>query len=134
MAEPQASAPESDPLDTGLTEEGIVEPGEEPGSSEQPDVELSDPFDLQVVVQDEESWLEVTIDGAQQVQDLAAPGATYTYESASTAVVQAGNAAQVQVVLDGVGQGVLGDEREVVELRCEVGAGCERELLIAAEG
>ena len=141
--EPQAETPEATAtdLDEPLGDAGVVE-DPSPDESDSPSVadegldaeSLEEPFDIAIAVQDADSWLEVTVDSVQQVQDLVQPGGAFSFDDAETAVVQAGDAAQVTVSVDGVDLGALGGDNDVVELRCEVGAGCERETLIAAEG
>lgn len=70
------------------------------------------------------SWMRVTIDGQVQLEGERPEGFQASYSAEQTVLLRIGDASRVRVAINGEDQGTLGDEEQVINLECEVGADC----------
>jgi cytoskeleton protein RodZ len=116
--QPAAETPAPDP-----------DPGP-PVTEDEPDTELPalEGVEVELTVTGSLSWVRVVVDGDVVLEGERANGFVEAFSGEEEVLVRVGDAASVQLVVNGEDQGGLGEPQQVVELRCLSGqVMCERE-------
>jgi cytoskeleton protein RodZ len=78
-------------------------------------------LNVQLTVTDGPSWLRATADGSVAEVGIFEPGTTFTWTADEELLLRIGDASNVRVLVNGVDQGVLGGERQPVDLEYRIG-------------
>lgn len=119
------------PDPTASPEVAAVDPDQEAVRSDEETGEggAGEPFealDVEVSLDGGESWMRVTVDGEVAAEGSQSEGETLSFRADELVEMRVGNASAVRLEVNGEDQGSLGDDGDVVEVECEVGAtSCE---------
>ena len=116
---PEQLAGAPDPAPTTQSSGAPVTPN--PLPTEPPDDRPFDQLRVRFEVLDSEAWMRVTVDGAIERQDTQTPGTVESYKPSDSIILRVGDAAAVQITVNGEVIENLGEPGQVVEVTCEIG-------------